>query len=145
MTWKYPELLGFINSRTIKSLKPIYVSKNSLHETNSYLDSLKNNKLLIGYLIESTTGLVTDSSLCIFRFSNELLDINLFKKLLKEHSSRICIIDTYSDSWGEKKVFLGKQIIREWTDDYLMDNNMNNEIYLNKLRDLSIRIRVNIL
>ena len=144
MSWKYPELLSFINKRSIKALFPIYVSENSLGKNNKYLDNLENNKLFIGYVIESTTGLLTDSTLCISRFSNELLGISAFKKMLDQYIGRICIIDVYSNSWGEKKVSLGNRIFKEWTDDFLLDNQVQKEICINNVHKLSIRLKINI-
>lgn len=119
MLWKYPVLIDLFNERTIEEIHPIH------------LINIKGlgvgKKLLIGYILHTTTGLLSDKTVCIFKFMNEILKLNDFNDLIESNKERVCIIDCYSDSWGIKKVKLAREILKEWIQDYLDDNNLSKE------------------
>ena len=129
MYWKYPQLLNLIEFRTIEGVTGVYIYIN-------------NTRLLIGYVIESTTGLLTDKTLCIHKFSEKYLNNNHLQKLLNQHKENTCIIDCYSESWGEKKVIIGRKILTEWVNDFLTEEKANQPIIIE--HNLDLRLRVNL-
>ena len=129
MYWKYPQLLNLIEFRTIEGVTGVYIYIN-------------NNRLLIGYVIESTTGLLTDKTLCIHKFSEKYLNNNHLQKLLNQHKENTCIIDCYSESWGEKKVIIGRKILTEWVNDFLTEEKANQPIIIE--HNLDLRLRINL-
>ena len=131
MYWKYPQLIHLIEFRTIESVTPICIYE-------------KNKKTNVGYIIESTTGLITDKTLCIYKFSKEYLKNNNLINLLKKNNERTCIIDTYSDSWGKKKVVIGRQVLIEWINEFLEEDKLNNPIFIENSLDFRLKINVKI-
>ena len=131
MYWKYPQLLNLIEFRTIEGVTGVYIYIN-------------NNRLLIGYVIESTTGLLTDKTLCIHKFSEKYLNNNHLQKLLNQHKENTCIIDCYSESWGEKKVIIGRKILTEWVNDFLTEEKANQPIIIENNLDLRLRVNLRI-
>tara|TARA_B110000908_G_scaffold141380_1_gene168970 strand:+ start:814 stop:1212 length:399 start_codon:yes stop_codon:yes gene_type:complete len=131
MYWKYPQLLNLIEFRTIEGVTGVYIYIN-------------NNRLLIGYVIESTTGLLTDKTLCIHKFSEKYLNNNHLQKLLNQHKENTCIIDCYSESWGEKKVIIGRKILTEWVNDFLTEEKANQPIIIEHNLDLRLLINLKI-
>ena len=129
MYWKYPQLLNLIEFRTIEGVTGVYIYIN-------------NRRLLMGYVVESTTGLLTDKTLCIYKFSENYLNNNHFQKLLQQHKDNTCIIDCYSESWGEKKVLIGRKILTEWVNDFLTEEKANQPIIIE--HNLDLRLRVNL-
>tara|TARA_B110000211_G_scaffold18825_1_gene19584 strand:+ start:6247 stop:6645 length:399 start_codon:yes stop_codon:yes gene_type:complete len=129
MYWKYPQLLNLIEFRTIEGVTGVYIYIN-------------NRRLLMGYVVESTTGLLTDKTLCIYKFSENYLNNNQFQKLLQQHKDNTCIIDCYSESWGEKKVLIGRKILTEWVNDFLTEEKANQPIIIE--HNLDLRLRVNL-
>ena len=129
MYWKYPQLLNLIEFRTIEGVTGVYIYIN-------------NTRLLIGYVIESTTGLLTDKTLCIHKFSEKYLNNNHLQKLLNQHKENTCIIDCYSESWGEKKVIIGRKILTEWVNDFLTEEKANQPIIIE--HNLDLRLRINL-
>jgi|TARA_B110000977_G_scaffold103122_1_gene134658 hypothetical protein len=131
MYWKYPQLLNLIEFRTIEGVTGVYIYIN-------------NTRLLIGYVIESTTGLLTDKTLCIHKFSEKYLNNNHLQKLLNQHKENTCIIDCYSESWGEKKVIIGRKILTEWVNDFLTEEKANQPIIIEHNLDLRLLINLKI-
>ena len=131
MYWKYPQLLNLIEFRTIEGVTGVYIYIN-------------NNRLLIGYVIESTTGLLTDKTLCIHKFSEKYLNNNHLQRLLHQHKENTCIIDCYSESWGEKKVIIGRKILTEWVNDFLTEEKANQPIIIEHNLDLRLLINLKI-
>ena len=147
MSWKYPDLIKFVNSRTIENLTPLYILHNSIQQSNKTGGSdISNKDLLIGYLIESTTGLVTDSSLCLTCFDRDWLNIPMFHELIERHTGKTCIIDITSESWGPTKISTSKRIFSAWIDDYTNSNSLNDRICIDshKVVNLSIKVKVSI-
>ena len=52
---------------------------------------------------------------------------------------RTCIIDTYSDSWGKKKVVIGRQVLIEWINEFLEEDKLNNPIFIEKTKALKFK------
>lgn len=136
MYWKYPELIHLIEYRTIEGITPVYISiKNT---ENKYREHIKNNKLLIGYVIETTTGLITDKTLCMYRFLESWLRNKNLINLLHKHRHKTCIIDCYSESWGEKKVVSGTNVLTDWVKEFLTEEKLNKPIIIEDNLDLRI-------
>lgn len=139
MYWKYPILLDFINDRLIEDIYPIYIVSD-LVKREEYLPFIKNELLLIGYIIHGTTGLRNDYTMCIFRFDENYLSNKNFKILLEKYKKRCCIIDAFSESWGEKKVILGRNILDKWIKNYLIENSYEKKIMINNTNDFHMKI-----
>ena len=140
MYWKFPKLLHLIEYRTIENIQPVYFNGHC----EQYQEYSENNKVLIGYVIESTTGLLTDCTFCIFRFSENWLKNKTMIKLLKQYKNRVCIIDQYSASWGKKKIVLGKKILNTCVSKFSENNNLEKPIIIKKYSDLRIKLNLTI-
>ena len=117
-----------IEYRTVEQVTPVYISIKN--KDNKYKAFIQNNRLLIGYIIESTTGLLTDKTLCIYRFLESWLVNKNFINFINKHKNKTCIIDCYSDSWGKKKIVLGKTHLIEWVNEFLEEEPLKNPIII---------------
>jgi len=149
MFWKYPSLIDLFNERTIEEIQPVYLT--NIKTTKEFNNYIQDGKLLIGYILHTTTGLLSDKTVCIFRFMEEILELKDFKDLLESNKERVCIIDCYSESWGIKKVKLAREILKEWIQDYLDDNDLSkeyvldgNETTLNNSCKLNLKINIRV-
>ena len=142
MFWKYPKLLHLIEFRTIENVTPVHVELKG--ETIYDAEIIQDNMLLIGYIIGSTTGILSDNTLCIFRFLETWLEIPRFKELINMHKNRICIIDQSIDSWGEKKKILGTNILLEWIAEFLEKQTCDNPIIVENQTKLRINVNITI-
>ena len=131
MYWKYPQLMHLIDYRTIEGVNLVFMYTNT-------------TKLLIGYVIESTTGLLTDKTLCIHNFSEKYLNNIEIKNLLQKYKNRTCIINCYSESWGKKKVIVDNKILTEWVNDFLEDEEPKQSIIIENNLDLRMKINLKI-
>jgi len=130
MYWKYPQLIHLVEFRTIEGISPVYIYTTAT------------NKLLIGYVIESTTGLMTDKTLCIYNFSKNFLNNKKMLDLINKYKNKTCIIDCYSESWGKKKVIIGRQILIDWVQEFLEEEKLLSPIIIRNNLDLLIRLNL---
>ena len=145
MTWAYPELLRFVNSRTIETVTPIYILNGGKVTGESSAEAIQDNDLFIGYTIVSTTGLLTDSSLCLINFNPSWVNAPTLGNLIKQHNGRTCIIDITSESWGPKKISSAKEIFTEWIKDYNTHHTMNPRIIIDVHTQKCLTIKVKLL
>ena len=145
MTWAYPELLRFVNSRTIETVTPIYILNGGKVTGESSAEAIQDNDLFIGYTIVSTTGLLTDSSLCLINFNPSWVNAPTLGNLIKQHNGRTCIIDITSESWGPKKISSAKKIFTGWIKDYNTHHTMNPRIIIDVHTQKCLTIKVKLL
>lgn len=105
--WTFPNVQTFMQKRTIVSVRDVILNDTS-----------------IGYILETTTGLSTDETLCLYEYKPSWLKVRAFNKLVNEYANinRSCIVSTSIKSWGPSKVKKTKTSMDAWIKDYFDEN-----------------------
>jgi len=122
--WTYPKVLSFMKKRTIVSVTDVRMGDNK-----------------IGYILETTSGLSTDKTLCLIEYRPSFVNVCSFKKMLREYDSvnKCCIISTDIKSWGPGKVKKTNTLIESWISDYFSENQEDNR-FIETLEETNSRI-----